>query len=98
MTCSVCSARVEKSVSALVGVSDVSVNLLKNSMTLTLDEAAVKSDDIVEAVRKAGYDAIPKSEKNKIRSYDKRPAGVNDSEYAALKKRLLISVIFAILV
>ncbi|MGN0656288.1 MAG: cation transporter [Ruminiclostridium sp.] len=38
MTCSACSARVEKSVSALKGVSSVSVNLLKNSMKVVFDE------------------------------------------------------------
>ena len=50
MSCAACSARVEKSVAKLPGIKEVSVNLLKNSMTVEYDEAALTSEGIVEAV------------------------------------------------
>ena len=50
MTCSACSAHVEKSVSHVEGVSACSVNLLNGSMTVDYDEAATSPDKIVAAV------------------------------------------------
>ena len=58
MTCAACSARVEKSVSALCGVNACSVNLLKNTMSVDYDESALSSDDIVDAVAKAVLRAV----------------------------------------
>ena len=57
MTCAACAARVEKAVRQVAGVRDVSVNLLKNSMTAAFDETAVSPEDIAGAVRRAGYGA-----------------------------------------
>lgn len=57
MTCSACSSRVGKAVSALRGVGDVSVNLLKNSMSVRFDETVISAADIAQAVTKAGYGA-----------------------------------------
>lgn len=54
MSCSACSARVEKAVSALDNVNSCSVNLLSNSMTVVGD---VQMDEIINAVEKAGYGA-----------------------------------------
>ena len=54
MTCSACSARVEKSVAKLDGVQEVAVNLLKNSMVASYDEAILNTDQIVQAVVKSG--------------------------------------------
>lgn len=61
MTCSACSSRVEKSVSKLPGIGQVTVNLLTNSMQVEYDEQALDSDTIIEAVEKAGYGAEPVS-------------------------------------
>lgn len=47
MTCSACSARVEKSVAKLDGVQEVAVNLLKNSMVASYDETILNTDQIV---------------------------------------------------
>ena len=55
MSCSACVARVEKTVSALHGVSDVSVNLLSNSMMVEYNESVLTSKDIAQAVTRAGY-------------------------------------------
>ncbi len=57
MTCSACSAHVEKSVKQLCGIENVNVNLLQNSMTVEYDDAAVQTEDIIQAVQKGGYGA-----------------------------------------
>lgn len=59
MTCSACSSRVEKCVSRLEGVQEVSVNLLTNSMVVGYDEEKLDEQGIVNAVEKAGYGALP---------------------------------------
>ncbi len=59
MSCAACSARVEKAVSSLPGVAECSVNLLTNSMTV---EGNFSPQDIISAVKKAGYGASPKGQ------------------------------------
>jgi len=59
MTCSACSAHVQKAVSAVNGVQSVQVNLLQNNMTVEFDETVVTPDSIFSAVKKAGYGAMP---------------------------------------
>lgn len=60
MTCSACSNRVEKAVAGVPGVEDVSVNLLKNSMTVNYDETKTGLEQIIQAVTNAGYGANEK--------------------------------------
>ena len=96
MTCSACAARVEKSVSSIDGVLDVSVNLLKNSMTLTYDESKICAEDIIDNVRKAGYDASLKGADVKNDKTKDSKSNSYDAEYKSLKNRLIVSVIFAI--
>ena len=57
MTCSACSAHVEKAVGKLAGVSAVNVNLLSGSMQVTYDEKALSPEEIIRAVTAAGYGA-----------------------------------------
>lgn len=57
MTCSACSARVDKSVNKLNGIKSVSVNLLTNSMQVEYDENELSEQDIIQTVVKAGYGA-----------------------------------------
>ena len=68
MSCAACSARVEKAVKALDGCCNVTVNLLKNDMTLELDDAKLSQDDVVKAVTAAGYGAS-------LRDNDSTPSG-----------------------
>ena len=91
MTCSACSNRVTKAVSALNGIDDVNVNLLKNSMTVSFDENAVSASDITTAVSKAGYGASPQRKSGKGSNADKGPdpAAI---ELQEMKQRLLVSV------
>ena len=57
MTCSACSAHVEKAVNRLEGVKAASVNLLANSMTAEFDEEVLSAQDIIQAVIQSGYGA-----------------------------------------
>ncbi len=61
MSCAACSARVEKAVSSVEGVTICSVNLLTNSMTV---DGSANNEEIIAAVVKAGYGAKPKGSKN----------------------------------
>ena len=70
MTCSACSAHVEKSVKKLNGVKSVNVNLLQNNMHVDFDETAVSVDDIINAVVSGGYGASVAG-KNKKRKTNK---------------------------
>ena len=90
MSCSACSARVEKAVGKLVGAENVSVNLLTNSMQVKFDEAKISAAQIIDAVIKAGYGASPK----KISAQKKYPERKIDSEISAMKFRLTWSIIF----
>ena len=56
MTCSACSAHVEKAVRSVPGVKNVSVNLLTHSMSVDF-ESSVSPEEICMAVDKAGYGA-----------------------------------------
>ena len=57
MSCSACSANIEKTVAALNGVKVAAVNLLKNEMVVEYDENIISSEVIVRAVEKIGYGA-----------------------------------------
>ena len=59
MTCSACSAHVEKAARKLEGVENASVNLLTETMEIEYDESKVQRDGIIQAVEKAGYGAEP---------------------------------------
>ncbi len=59
MTCSACSSHVEKAVNKLAGVEKASVNLLTETMEVSYDTEKLSGEDIVAAVEKAGYGAVP---------------------------------------
>ncbi len=94
MTCSACSARVEKTVAAMDGVSSVSVNLLSNHMSVTYDENVVTADDIIKAVEGAGYGASSRSAAKK--GEQPKPADIAKQEMQSMKKRLIVSAVFTI--
>lgn len=89
MSCAACSARVEKAVSAVEGVTSCSVSLLTNSMGV---EGAAKPEEIISAVEKAGYGASLKTEE-KGKKQNKAEA-LEDKETPVLKKRLIASLGF----
>lgn len=96
MTCSACSANVERSVKKLEGVENVNVNLLSNSMTVEYDESKIGSGEIIGAVEKAGYGAgVYQRGAAQKASGEKAAVPVQD-EIRSMKKRLIISFIFLI--
>lgn len=66
MTCSACSAHVEKSVAKLSGIDSVNVNLLQNSMVVEYDEAMLDTNDIINAVKSGGYGASLQGQKRRL--------------------------------
>lgn len=97
MTCSACQAHVEKAVSAVPGVKSVAVSLLTNSMGV---EGNASDEAIEEAVEKAGYGARPLEAEKKSGAAAQLRAGeeaLKDRETPKLKRRLLLSIIFLLL-
>lgn len=93
MTCSACSAHVDKSVRKLDGVSEVNVNLLQNSMTVEYDESKVTDDNIIRAVIDGGYGAFVHDRPDETEK--SRNTGVDD-EITGMKRRLWVSIVFMI--
>lgn len=99
MTCAACSARVEKAVGRLPGVDKIAVNLLKNSMVVEYDETALDNQKIIGAVTEAGYGASLKEAARQGKASKSMQASANDiarQEYEAVKKRLKLSLVFAV--
>lgn len=90
MSCAACSARVEKAVSKLEGVTSCSVSLLTNSMSV---EGTASDDEIIKAVSDAGYSASKKS-LSKDDLFHKDDDALKDTETPKILKRLIVSVIF----
>jgi len=95
MTCSACASRVEGCVVKLPGVKDVSVNLLKNSMVVSYDEAELSTAGIVEAVENTGYGAIPK-EASKNKKETKQEISAAQAQYKEMKRRFILSALFTV--
>lgn len=92
MSCSACSAAVEKSVKKLEGVEDVNVNLLSNSMTVHFDESILDDNSIISAVESAGYGAS-------VFTHGAAPAAQKtvdpvQEELKSMRMRLIVSFAF----
>ncbi len=95
MSCAACSARVEKAVSSVPGVTSCSVSLLTNSMGV---EGDVSPEEVIRAVTDAGYGAQLKGAESQKRSadYAAQEEMLKDKETPILKKRLFASLGFLI--
>ena len=93
MSCAACSAKVEKTVSKLVGMDKASVNLLTNSMQVEYDEKKLSSKDIIKSVVDAGYGASLAGD-TKEKAKDKSIKKTNDDAISSMKFRLKVSIIF----
>lgn len=92
MTCASCAQTIEKSVAKVAGVDTVSVNLATEKMTVSYDEGAVSTGDILKAVEDAGYQAIPETASHAgDDGADKRQAHIKE-----LWTRFIWSAIFTI--
>ena len=97
MSCAACSSRVDKCVRATAGVKDVSVNLLKNSMTVEFDETATDESHIIESVEKAGYGVSVKVGSTGKKASTGQAESAKDlhrKEYEAMRRRLIASIAF----
>ena len=92
MSCAACSARVEKAVSGVKGVTSCSVSLLTNSMGV---EGTASAEEIIAAVREAGYGAsLKKGSNHQTAQLSSGEDALKDRETPVLKKRLLASLGF----
>ncbi len=93
MSCAACTARVEKAVSDVKGVTSCSVSLLTNSMGV---EGTAAAEEIIAAVRAAGYEAALKKGKQATARSSSDEDALKDRETPVLKKRLIASLGFLI--
>ena len=101
MSCAACSARIEKGISGMEGMQQCSVNLLKNSMTVSYDEAKLDSGEIVHQVEDIGYGAsLHQTQGSKTTGASGRGKnGATDAAAEAakqMKQRLIVSLVFTI--
>ena len=90
MHCAACSARVEKAVLKVPGVTSCAVSLLTNSMGV---EGDADAQTIISAVKRAGYGASLKGENE---SSEAAEAGLEDTDTPVLRKRLIASIVFLV--
>ena len=94
MSCAACSARVEKAVSKVPGVTACSVSLLTNSMGV---EGTASPQEIIQAVERAGYGASQKSGGAKAPTTAETEEALVDHETPILRRRLIASLIFLVM-
>ena len=92
MSCAACSARVEKAVGKVKGVTSCSVSLLTNSMGV---DGTASPQEIISAVEKAGYGARLKGAKTE--NTDTDGDSLRDTETPGLRKRLIASLVFLVI-
>ena len=99
MSCAACSSRVEKAVSALPGMKECSVNLLKNSMVVQYDEKTLTGTDIIQAVEKADT-RLPSDRRQKkatsVSTEQSVSANAAKKEYETMKRRVIWSFVFTV--
>ncbi len=93
MSCSACSAAIERGVRKLDGIEQCDVNLLANKMTVSFDENQLTSDKILQAVEQAGYHA---EEHGAPAAASKASAAENpmEKQIKTMKTHLIVSVVF----
>ena len=94
MHCAACSARIEKAVSKVEGVTSCSVSLLTNSLGV---EGDVSDKEIIKAIKKAGYGASVKKKDKSEKAVEEIDDSLEDKDTPVLKKRLIWSLFFLII-
>ncbi|MBQ7897653.1 MAG: copper-translocating P-type ATPase [Clostridia bacterium] len=89
MSCSACSASVERAVGKIEGVNSASVDLLSKTLICDFDEKKVTADTVINAVSKAGFSATLKEEKKAETKKEE-----TKEDYTPVKTRLIVSFIF----
>lgn len=100
MSCAACSTRIEKGISAMEGMEQCSVNLLKNSMTVSYEESRLDAEQIIRKVEEIGYGAaVHESGKTAQAAFGAKKQGGADAAAAQMermKKRLTVSLVFTV--
>lgn len=92
MTCSACQAHVEKAAAKVPGVTQATVNLLQNNMTVEYDDTSVTPQSIIQAVEDAGYGAVLHAkDTGNVKAEPVNPA---QEELKNMKHRLILSIVF----
>ncbi|WP_079480252.1 heavy metal translocating P-type ATPase [Halobacillus salinus] len=89
MTCAACSTRIQKSLSRLDGISDASVNLTTEAGVIEYDPNIVSVEDILSKVKKLGYEAVVKQDREEQKAY-------KEEEIKHKKQQLLISILLSL--
>ncbi len=90
MTCSACSASVEKAVRKLGGVSSADVNLLSKTLEVVFDEQILSENDIIAEIERAGYGV------EKQKAPDKKNVAAIDGEIKDMRTRVIVSFAFLV--
>ena len=90
MACSACSANVEKKLNSLEGVHAASVSLLSRSALIDFDPAVISLDDMKREINNIGYDLVTEADRSVIE--------IEQRAYVLLRRKVLFSWIFALLV
>lgn len=93
MSCSACSARIEKVVGKMAGVESINVNLLKNNAHIAYDEAVVDEAAIIAKIEKLGFGATPHAQTAQVRTV---PVDTAVQEMEELKSRLILASCFTL--
>ncbi|MGL4370525.1 MAG: cation transporter, partial [Spirochaetota bacterium] len=91
MTCAACSARIDKKLNTLGGVSHSSVNLAANKASVEFDPAVIGVQDIITAVRNLGYGAEELAEGN-----SDREKAARKEEISSLRISLIVSAVLSL--
>jgi len=91
MTCAACSARIEKKLNKLDGISSAGVNLAVEKATVNFDKSIITQDEIINAIEAIGYGAKPFSEISTEQEKNRKR-----NEIKVLKWKFIISAIFSI--
>ena len=97
MSCSSCSANIEKTVGKLTGVNDVNVNLLANNMKVDFDEKKISNEAIIKAVTAIGFGATSVDKNKKERNTIQKQTPTIEDELKHMKNRLIVSGIFLVM-
>src|ERR687898_595802 len=97
MTCAACSARVQRALERVPGVSAASVNLMTGSATVEFDTESVAPEQLVEAIRATGYGAeLPKADESLEEVLQDRDEA-HAEELRVLRRKAVVSLVAAVL-
>ena len=89
MTCAACSTRIQKSLSRLNGISEVNVNLTTEAGIVEYDPHTVSVDEIIERVKKMGYEAVVQKDREDQQAY-------KQEEIKSKQRQLLLSILLSL--